>query len=666
MSRIEATLYQVLADCTLHAKHVLHGSSTNEPNTYYLYEPDHIDPHSGIHVSPTLETRPHAAALHVGPDSIQLEACGPSVYMKTSAWIAAPFKQSYTRLSSSAPARQFLYNLRPDEMFKIGDWEFTMRPNLIPLERNVQVESSRPEEVNDGGEMNTRGSTSLPHSRPETPHPASGPTVMETPVTTRYAFQQVEAEAPSHSASVAPTSIQAGFSCAAESPCEKREGALKDELNRQQPDYLPHSPVEDVTPTSNLPEAKLSSDQNESQSSETTEASRQGSSGVRSSPVNGELTPKELTQGPRMSKKRSASPDQTSEHPHIGSAVVVDLESAPGIETTDFQAPARKRQRLGIGHRSITNAGEESQNSIRSTIHVEAPGIARSPPHPGSGASSLPEVAEFEELSKSSQSQSEGLDGPSPRIDPNSTEPPSSIRSTRSTGQVGQGQQSSQDQITRIYYSSSSTVKDSAAYTKFLRQCNIKHVKNAADCDVLCTGKGELKRTSNLILTVLRGKAVVTDQWVIQSATSKKLLGTADFIPESPARTREWGTSLGDAIDRGRRGLKPLRGWTINFTPSLKRELGKSWSELKDVCLAAGADAVQAMIPKKTPKDLGSTVVVAATHDPDEMALEERGWKMFHKEIITYSVLRGELDADSDEFLMKITKKGGAKGRKKK
>ncbi|KAI4187371.1 MAG: hypothetical protein LQ348_004097 [Seirophora lacunosa] len=666
MSRIEVTLYQILADCTLHAKHVLHSSTTHEDNTYYLYEPDPIDPHSGIHVSPTLETRPHAAALHVGPDSIQLEACGPSVYMKTSAWIAAPSKQSYTRLSSSAPPRQILYNLRPDEMFKIGDSEFILRPNLIPLERNVQVESSRPEDVNDNGEMKTRGSTSLPHSRPETPHPASGPTVMETPVTTRYAFQQVEAEAPSHSTSVPPSSIQAGFSRAAESPCEKRESALKDDINRQQLDHLPHSPGKDVTTTSNLPEAKASSNQGGFQSSESTEASSQGSSVVRPPPVNGELTPKELTRGPRMSKKRSASPDQTSEQPDIGSAVVVDLESAPGVEENDFQAPATKRQRLGIGHRSTRDAAGESQNSIRSTIHVEAPDIARSTPHPVTDASSLPEVAENEKLSKSSQSLSEELDGLSPRIDPKSTEPPSSIISTRSTGRVEQGQQSSQNQITRIYYSSSSTVKDSAAYTKFLRQHNIKQVKNAADCDVLCTGKGELKRTSNLILTVLRGKAVVTDQWVIQSATSKKLLGTADFIPESPARTREWGTSLGDAIDRGRRGLKPLRGWTINFTPSLKRELGKSWSELKDVCLAAGVDAVQAMIPKKTPKELGSTVVVAATHDPDETALEERGWKMFHKEIITYSVLRGELDADSDEFLMKITKKGGAKGRKNK
>lgn len=63
MSRIEVTLYQILADCTLHAKHVLHSSTTHEDNTYYLYEPDPIDPHSGIHVSPTLETRPHAAAL---------------------------------------------------------------------------------------------------------------------------------------------------------------------------------------------------------------------------------------------------------------------------------------------------------------------------------------------------------------------------------------------------------------------------------------------------------------------------------------------------------------------------------------------------------------------------------------------------------------------------
>lgn len=602
----------------------------------------------------------------IGLHSIHLEAYAPSVYIKSSGWIAAPSKQSYTRLSPSTQSTRILYNLRPDEMFKIGDWEFTLQANSILDERNVQVESSRPDDGNDDGRVNGQDSPVLALSRPETPHPASGPTVLETPVTTRHVVQQVEAGAPPHNALFLPTSARATLSQDAESPCRNAESIVEDCINKQLSGSLP-SLIHKSAP----PEESIPSVQDGGQSSLSTEASSQGSSKPRSSqgdeplrspPVIAEITSKELTPKPRMSNKRSASADPTSEHPHVGSPVLVDIESAPGIEETGVLAPTRKRQKLGMGQRSIMNAAEESQSSIRSTIHVEAPDIAPLPPALESDALPIPESTELEELSSSSNSEDDKL-----RNEPKSIEPPSSIRSTRSTGQVQQGLEGSQNPITRIYYSSSSTVKDSIAYTNFLRQHNIKHVKNAADCDVLCTGKGEVKRTSNLILTVLRGKAVVTDQWVIQSATSKKLLDTTDFIPESPARAKDWGTSLGDAICRGRRGLKPLEGWTINFTPNLKKELNKNWSELKDICLAAGADAVQAMIPRKTPRELGSTVVVvAAANDPDEAALEERGWKMFSKEIITYSVLRGKLDADSDEFLMKSTKKGVARGRKKK
>lgn len=76
MSRIEATLYQVLADCNLHKKYDLHGPSTDESNIYYLYEPDDLNSHSGIHVSDTLGNTPHAAALrgyltHSHPSSLK-------------------------------------------------------------------------------------------------------------------------------------------------------------------------------------------------------------------------------------------------------------------------------------------------------------------------------------------------------------------------------------------------------------------------------------------------------------------------------------------------------------------------------------------------------------------------------------------------------------------
>lgn len=236
-----------------------------------------------------------------------------------------------------------------------------------------------------------------------------------------------------------------------------------------------------------------------------------------------------------------------------------------------------------------------------------------------------------------------------------------SSRST--TRQRGQG--SSQDQVTKVVYASSTSVGESTAYTKFLRQHNVKQVKNVKDCDVLCTGKGELKRTSKLLLAVLTGKEVVTDQWIIQSAEQNQLLDTAEFVPEDQKREQEWGTSIADAIERGRQGLKPFEGWTINFTPSAKKELGSSWSELKEICLVAGVTAVQAMIPRKSPEEMDPTIVIAASNEADQATLEERGWRSFTKDIITFSALRGGIDADSNEFLAAKKGNGSAKKAKK-
>lgn len=76
---------------------------------------------------------------------------------------------------------------------------------------------------------------------------------------------------------------------------------------------------------------------------------------------------------------------------------------------------------------------------------------------------------------------------------------------------------------------------------------------------------------------------------------------------------------------------------------------------------------MHAMIPRKPPSETDSMVVIAASHEPDLSTLEERGWnKVFTKDIITYSVLRGAIDTESDEFVMKPVKKGNAGGKRKK
>ena len=236
----------------------------------------------------------------------------------------------------------------------------------------------------------------------------------------------------------------------------------------------------------------------------------------------------------------------------------------------------------------------------------------------------------------------------------NSLEPSSSKRSTRSTARDEYDSPSSTDTGKRILFASSSSVGDSKPFLRFLSTKGVKCVQSVHDCTILCVGK-ELKKTSKLILAVLLGKDIVTDSWVTDSVKGSDLLSVVPYMARDPKKEAEWDITLDEAIYRGKQGLKVLQDQTVIFTPSAKKELGKTgFDELKEIVKCAGASAVSSALPKKSPKDTSSTLVVA-THNSSEMAeLQRLGWRAFVKDIISLSVLRGKLDLESDEFLIQI------------
>ena len=245
----------------------------------------------------------------------------------------------------------------------------------------------------------------------------------------------------------------------------------------------------------------------------------------------------------------------------------------------------------------------------------------------------------------------------------NSVEPNSSMRSTRSTAREGPSNSSLSDAAIRIVFASSSTAGESKSFMKFLSSKGVKKVKSVHECTVLCVGK-ELKKTSKVILAVLLGKDIVTDSWVTDSVKGNDLLSIVPYLARDPKTEADWGISLEQAIYRGKKGLKALQDYTIHFTPSAKKELGKNgFDEVKEIVKCAGAKSVSSTLPKKSPEEAPSTIVVA-TPDGKELAdLHKLGWRAYVKDIISLSVLRGKLDLESDEFL--ISEKGQDKESKK-
>ena len=206
----------------------------------------------------------------------------------------------------------------------------------------------------------------------------------------------------------------------------------------------------------------------------------------------------------------------------------------------------------------------------------------------------------------------------------------------------------------RVFFASSTSVSKTSKSMGFLKKQGIVNAKSVTDCDVLCIGNGDLKKTCNLVLAVMSGKQVINEDWVAQSFAKGELLDQNDFLARDPSKEAEWGTDLDEAIERGRQGVKPFLDFTLYFTSAAKKELGKGFSELKDIALHAGASSVQTTLPRKSDLlDAPKTIIISAQNDGDLSGLEKGGWKTFKKDIVTLSALRGALDMDSDEFLVR-------------
>lgn len=210
----------------------------------------------------------------------------------------------------------------------------------------------------------------------------------------------------------------------------------------------------------------------------------------------------------------------------------------------------------------------------------------------------------------------------------------------------------------KILFASSTSI-DSKQIIVWLEKHGVKRVFDVAECTALCVnGSAGLKKTGKLILAVLLGKQIVTDNWVTESVGADKLLNLNDFKASDARREAEWGINLDQAIERGKhRNSKPLDGWNIVFTLAAKKEAGTTgFNDLKKIAMCAGAKNCSVVLPKSLPEQISTTLVIACQDDPASATLKGN-WRLFSRDIIGLSSLRGQLNTESDEFL--VSKEGG-------
>lgn len=320
-----------------------------------------------------------------------------------------------------------------------------------------------------------------------------------------------------------------------------------------------------------------------------------------------------------------------------------DLVKSP-VEMGNVQSPIPARMKRGPRKRK--RPAGESQGSVESLNHE-----ATSPTTKGNAIGNQPlkygTDATKQNTKKPPVNSMRDLSEPPPSASARSTKPVQlREHSPLSSSMTGEPR--------RVFFSSSISIDRTSKRLTFLERNGVTKVNSVEECDILCVGKGELKKTGSLVLAVISGKEVITDDWISTSISNGELLDHRSFLARDPTKEAEWKIDLSEAIERGRKGIKPFLNLSFYFTSAAKKDLGKGFTDLKVIAMHAGAKSVQASIPRK-PSQLGDkskTIIIAAQDDGELSALGEAGWSSFNKDIITLSVLRGTVDVESNEFLI--------------
>lgn len=611
--------------------------------------------------------------------TIALESLS-QVQIHTQGW--GPEKDSGINITSSSVSHGSIIYLRPDDIFQIGHVSLKLQREALETQENskIQVTSSgcggttaHQQHVHQDGEIKEvlesfttrRHSISTPHSSHDI-----DTTIMETPAASRYDFPGLNGSPIMFTAAENDTTDHGDYQ--KEELQSNRPGiqtSIKEGIKRteeirleesipnkhsEENGYLSDKGLGEMS-TTNLPVTELTSDPQKSEilpcaNDKVTHKSTRDLSDVlldlANSDQDGLSSPR--SHNTELSSHENGNIEERSKHSGNSLIEAADISPrSPPVMTSKQSSRKRKR------------AVDESQDSMRSMIHVAVP------PSSSRAKFAQQQSLDGESAKKGSVKKQSTKKKPIHGLQ-DFSEPPSSSRSTRLSIQEGSTMSRSLNTKFRVFFASSTTVDKTSKFKNFLDNHGVTRVKSVRDCDILCIGNSDLKKTCNLVLAVMSGKQVITEDWVVQSVSKGELLDHNGFLARDPVKEAEWETDLSEAIDRGKRGVQPFLDFAVHFTPAAKKELGKGFTDLKGIAEHAGAKSVLATLPRKSSlTQAPKTIIIAIPDDGDLLALEEGGWRSFNKDIVTLSVLRGSLDVKSDEFLIRHRDRTGSGASKK-
>ncbi|KAM0721177.1 hypothetical protein Q7P37_003464 [Cladosporium fusiforme] len=159
---------------------------------------------------------------------------------------------------------------------------------------------------------------------------------------------------------------------------------------------------------------------------------------------------------------------------------------------------------------------------------------------------------------------------------------------------------------------------------------------------VCVVGKGVMGTTAKVVRSLALGKKVVTDQWLEDSMTEDQFLDLDAYIHDDLKETA--------TVNRS----KLFAGKTLFFTTALKASYGKiGFTNAEQLATEAGATHVESGSAKKAAGTYASGTIILGLEGDDRdavMLTQEEGRKVYQKDLLTQSIIRGELLSEGDEF----------------
>lgn len=179
----------------------------------------------------------------------------------------------------------------------------------------------------------------------------------------------------------------------------------------------------------------------------------------------------------------------------------------------------------------------------------------------------------------------------------------------------------------------------------------LSHVKDVFDCDVFVVNHGKITKSPRLLIAVALGKTIVTDKWVERGFKVGQLLQFEDYLANDPDHDAEWGTTLQEAVERYRSGVKPFKGIGILLSTTYEKMLSiETTAGLRSLVKACGATGLLIKSPKKSLSD--GTIMIGLDHEKDIAEARKLSCKLYNKDMVSLAVLRGEFDLEDARYLI--------------